>query len=89
MSLESDILAVNRAQGRTGPDYAMYTETGNAAVHGLVVAAQSSDANWNTVYHWLHQLSKTKGFEEATDTAVREVVYDKLGFGKKGQNFYI
>ena len=62
------------------PDYAMFTELGNAAVHAIVVAARANNLTWAQVYRALSQLSKYKEFGEATDTAVREVVYSALNF---------
>lgn len=61
-------------------DYGMFTELGNAAVHAIVVAARANNLNWPQTYRTLCQLSEHKEFGEATDTAVREVVYDALNF---------
>ena len=61
-------------------DYSMFTELGNAAVHAIVVAARANNLTWAQVYRALSQLSKYKEFGEATDTAVREVVYSALNF---------
>ena len=69
-------------------DYAMYSELGNAAVHGIVVAARQSDATWSQVQGWLRKLSEQEPFGEAMDTMVRECVYDALGFYNKNQYFY-
>ncbi len=69
-------------------DYAMYTELGNAAVHGIVVAARQSNASWAQVYRWLHELAEQEPFGEAMDTMVREVVYDALGYDNSEQPFY-
>jgi hypothetical protein len=74
--------------GSAVPDYAMFTELGNAAVHAIVVAARANDLTWAQVYRALHQLSDTDAFGEATDTAVREVVYDAIGAGKRGEDFW-
>lgn len=62
------------------PDYAMFTELGNAAVQAIVVAARANNLTWAQVYRALSQLSEYKEFGEATDTAVREVVYSALNF---------
>ena len=62
------------------PDYAMFTELGNAAVQAIVVAARANNLTWPQVYLALSQLSEYKEFGEATDTAVREVVYSALNF---------
>jgi hypothetical protein len=71
-------------------DYAMYTELGNAGVHAIVVAARANQLTWTQVVNALRQLSDSNEdvFGEAMDTAVRECVYDALGFRAKGQNFY-
>jgi hypothetical protein len=69
-------------------DYAMYTELGNAAVHAIVVAARVNNLTWAETYDALSALAEQEQFGEATDTAVRECVYDALGFYAKGENFY-
>jgi hypothetical protein len=69
-------------------DYAMFSELGNAAVHAIVVTARANDLTWAQVYRALYQLSEQKEFGEATDTMVREYVYDALGFRAKGEEFY-
>ena len=61
------------------PDYAMFTDLGNAAVHAIVVAAKANQMTWAQTYRALCELSKQREFGEATDTAVREMVYDALG----------
>lgn len=61
-------------------DYGMFTELGNAAVHAIVVAARANNLTWPQTYRALSQLSEHKEFGEATDTAVREIVYDALNF---------
>lgn len=61
-------------------DYAMFTDLGNAAVHAIVVAARKNEMTWPQTYRALCQLSDQREFGEATDTAVRECVYDSLGF---------
>jgi hypothetical protein len=69
-------------------DYGMFTELGNAAVHAIVVAAQANDMSWAQVYRALSQLSQYKEFGEATDTAVREYVYDAIGAYERGEDFW-
>ena len=70
--------------------YSMFTEFGDTLVDGIVnVAKQNGKITrdrygrrettiWPWVYEKLEMLGKTKGFEEATDTMVREAVYDAL-----------
>ena len=69
-------------------DYAMFSEVGNAAVHAIVVAAQVNQLSWTQTYRALSKLAEQEPFGEATDTAVRECVYDALGFYAKGEDFY-
>jgi len=61
-------------------DYGMFSELGNAAVHGVVVAARENKLTWPETYRCLSQLSEQKEFGEATDTEVREMVYSALNF---------
>jgi hypothetical protein len=69
------------------PDYAMFTDLGNAAVHAIVVAAKANQMTWAQTYRALCELSRQEQFGEATDTAVREMVYDALGI--KDESFYV
>ena len=74
--------------GGVVPEYGMFSELGNVAVHAVVVAAQANNLTWAQVYRALSQLSDHKEFGEATDTMVREVVYDRLDYYNKGQSFW-
>jgi hypothetical protein len=69
-------------RGLTNMDYGMFTQEGNALVDRVVVEARRSGWDWPKTYRHLELLSKahpcTAG--EATDTAVREVVYTTLQF---------
>jgi len=56
------------------PYYGMFTDEGNVAVHNIVTTAHLLDISWIEVLRMLEKLSKVKGFEEASDTAVREEV---------------
>lgn len=71
----------------TTPDYAMFTDAGNDAVDAIVRTAKVLKLSWPQVYNELQSLADRfpKDFGEATDTAVREVVYTRLGFTS---NFY-
>ena len=73
------------------PDYVMYTDFGNDAIDAIVRRAQVLKLSWPQVYADLCELAERfpEDFSEATDTAVREVVYSKLGFDRTNQNFYI
>jgi hypothetical protein len=44
----------------------------------LIQNAQVHNLTWLDVYRELQELSNREGYEEAMDTAVREVVYDAL-----------
>ena len=63
-------------------DFGMYTEFGNDAIAAIVRRAKVLNLTWPQVYNELVDLSRRfpKDFGEATDTAVREMVYDALGF---------
>jgi len=63
-------------------DFGMYTEFGNDAIASIVRHAKILNLTWPQVYNELVDLSQRypKDFGEATDTAVREIVYDTLGF---------
>ena len=72
----------------TKPDYAMYTQFGNDAVDAIVRSAKVLNLTWPQFYAELRDLAKRfpEDFGEATDTAVRECVYIKLGFDT---DFYV
>ena len=59
-------------------DYGMFTDAGNYAIHNILLDALENKMYWKQVYELLVELSKEEGFEEATDTAVRERIYNKL-----------
>ena len=61
-------------------DYAMFSEAGNTAVHGVVVVALQQGLNWPATYAMLLTLGDDERFGEATDTAVRECVYAACNF---------
>jgi len=67
-------------------DYGMFTADGNNRVHKIVEFAKDSLLDWPDAYQMLEALSKKEGFEEATDTVVREMVYDACDFTT---DFYI
>ena len=58
--------------------YAMETKSGDILVDGIVQTAISNEFDYEWVYSKLLILSKTKGFEGATDTMVRESVIHEL-----------
>lgn len=60
------------------PYYGMFTENGNRVIDGIVTFAKEYNYSWSCVDEILTKISKIEGFEEATDTAVREYVYEAL-----------
>ncbi len=62
--------------------YGMFSEAGNLAVHGIVVAAITGNFTWPLTYKCLRVLADSDydKFGEAMDTTVRECVYDACGF---------
>jgi hypothetical protein len=68
------------------PYYGMFTEAGNEAIDSLIAGAKKLDLDWPAVYFAFQVLSRNPKFGEATDTVVRERVYDALQFDTE---FYI
>jgi hypothetical protein len=67
-------------------DYAMFSDAGDAAVQDIVGLAKRQGLSWKITYGLLMALSEDERFSEATDTAVRECVYDACGYNTP---FYI
>jgi hypothetical protein len=63
-------------------NYLMYTGFGNDAVDAIVRTAKVLKLDWPQVLQKLRDLAERfpDDFGESTDTAVREVVYNTLGF---------
>jgi leucyl aminopeptidase (aminopeptidase T) len=61
--------------------YSMYTDAGNAAVDSIVEMACKHQLSWSTVRAMLSALAQEEAYDEATDTAVREEVYQACDFG--------
>ena len=59
-------------------NYGMYTDAGNEAVHSIVEMARKHQLTWPTVVGMLEAISLEEAYEEATDTAVKEAVYQIL-----------
>jgi hypothetical protein len=59
-------------------NYGMYTDAGNSVVHSIVEMARKHQLSWQTVHDMLEAISLEEAYEEATDTAVREAVYETL-----------
>ncbi len=62
----------------SAPYYGMFTDEGNIAVHEIVQVAYRINIRWSVVMQMLNSLSRRKGFEEASDTAVRDEVWFAL-----------
>jgi len=62
-------------------DYAMFTDAGNAAVQGIIESHEDAEVDHNQLYDLvltdLERLETVTAFREATDTAVREAVYQE------------
>jgi len=60
----------------------MFTELGNSKVSAIVTRVQGlelqDDAAWKYAYRELDALSELEGTEEATDTEVREALWEEL-----------
>lgn len=69
-------------------DFAMFSEEGNRAVGMIVDMAKEKGWNWERTMSELYVLADSDAqlYGEATDTAVREAVYDACGFNT---NFYV
>lgn len=59
-------------------DYGMFTDEGNALIHGVVISARTTELDWRQVCEILYDISTLDGFEEASDTSVREAVHTAL-----------
>jgi len=60
------------------PEFGMFTEEGDREVYCIVDLALRANLTWSQVTGLLEQLANTKGFEEATDTVVKEQVWEYL-----------
>ena len=60
--------------------YGMFSEAGNLKVAAIVEVARNLDITWPEVMGMLRTLASSdyRLFGEATDTAVREAVYEAL-----------
>ena len=76
--------------GNAVPEYAMYTDLGDAGVHAIVIAARAQRLTWAQTVNALRELAESNEdvFGEAMDTAVRECVYNALEFDYTEQPFY-
>jgi hypothetical protein len=62
------------------PEFGMFTEEGDYEVFRIVDLAKRAKLTWSQVSGLLQQLSTESGFEEATDTVVRERVWEELRY---------
>lgn len=70
-------------------NFGMFSVEGNEAVADIVVAAKFHNHSWAWTYTQLCELAQQDEFGEATDTEVRERVYDAIGAGHRKELFYI
>jgi hypothetical protein len=49
-------------------------------IQGVVMTAKANNLDWDQVVDVLYDIATLNGFEEATDTAVRETVYMACDF---------
>ena len=61
-------------------NFGMFTPEGDFLVEGIVLEAKKYNHSWNVVHNRLEVLSKSKKYEEATDTMVREAVFDAVSY---------
>ena len=57
-------------------EYGMFTDAGNQAVESIVILKFQRQLSWPTVQAMLAALALEEVYAEATDTAVREAVYE-------------
>jgi hypothetical protein len=60
--------------------FGMFSDAGNAMIQGVVMTAKANNLDWDQVVDVLYDIATLNGFEEATDTAVRETVYMACDF---------
>lgn len=56
--------------------FGMFSNAGNAMIQGVILTAKSNNLDWDQVVDVLYDIATLDGFEEASDTAVREIVYE-------------
>ena len=62
--------------------YGMFTDAGNSAVDSIVEMARKHQLSWHTVHDMLEAICLEEAYDEASDTAVMEAVYETL-FGNQ------
>ena len=68
------------------PYFGMFTYFVNEEVAVIVEHAKAKRLSWPETYELLGKLSQVPNLGEATDTMVREMVYDACGFNS---DFYV
>ena len=69
--------------------FEMFTEQGNRLVAQIVKNAIAKELDWSEVIVQLRELAKHSAYGEATDTAVRQIVYWAIGAERRGEQFYV
>jgi hypothetical protein len=71
-------------------NFSMFTEKGNQKVADIVTRAKHYGWDWARTQSELYVLADSDAqlYGEATDTAVREVVYQAIGADQRNENFY-
>jgi hypothetical protein len=69
--------------------FAMYSDFGDRMVGVIVAGAKEKGLCWAEVLEMLRALSTIEGCREATDTEVRETVYDAIGAYHRGEDFWV
>ena len=59
----------------------MFSEAGNALIQGVVLTAKANNLEWDQIVDVLYDIGTLDGYEEATDTVVREMVYEAIQNG--------
>ena len=70
------------------PSYLMYTEAGDEDVDKIVRVAQALNLTWAETLPMLERLAMKTNRGDATDTAVRECVYEAIGADLRNEPFY-
>ena len=60
------------------PEFGMFTEQGDYEIYRIVDLAKRARLTWHQVSGLLLQLADNPAYEEATDTVVRERVWEEL-----------
>ena len=62
-------------------DFGMFSKEGDLAVGHLIDSARTYGWSWSQCLKWINAVSRSRpSIAEMNDTAVREVIYEILGF---------